>query len=198
MAAMSIFASIDVGFYFPPPASPTTPLAIDPISWVYATDLAGEPVTGYAPWNPVALWGTTDDTRLISLVLSSLFADRRAESTDAIPDGTDDRRGWWADMDVTDEGQIRIGSRLWLLTRSPVNDDTTARAEDYVREALAWMIEDHIISSIDIETEIQHPPSTAPGDGLGYRVAISITLTRPDGTGVQMRWPDLWTPWEAA
>jgi phage gp46-like protein len=72
------------------------------------------------------LWNvTTGDWNLVpgdvqsgddleSAVLISLFTDRRAEASDVVPDGSNDRRGWWGDS-----GSLYlIGSRLWLLRRA--------------------------------------------------------------------------------
>jgi phage gp46-like protein len=76
----------------------------------------------------------------------SLFTDRLAEPDDRLPDpGDGDRRGWWADWDH--EGGL-IGSRLWLISREKQTEDVRLRAEDYCREALAWMLEDDVADSI--------------------------------------------------
>lgn len=56
------------------------------------------------------------DESLVPAVLVSLLTDRRAEASDVLPDGSSDRRGWWADAYL--EGGDRYGSRLWLLDRA--------------------------------------------------------------------------------
>lgn len=72
---------------------------------------------------------------------------------DQPPSGDErDRRGWWADQFSGVEGD-RIGSRLWLLDRSTRTNETALRAEEYVREALAWMLEDRVVASIDVTIE---------------------------------------------
>ena len=44
-----------------------------------------------------------------------------------------------------------IGSRLWLLRRSKLIENETVRlAEEYIREALQWMIDDGLVLSIDV------------------------------------------------
>jgi len=162
--------------------------------WIYVTDLSGEPLPGYDPFAPVALWDSdsADLSRLISLVLTSLYTDRLADASDQISDLVSrphpDRRGWWADT-PTD----RLGSRLWLLMRAPLagdrGQDTTDRAADYIREALAWMIDDGLIASVDVQTEIR---SGGDPGGSGQTLAAEVTLIRGDGTGVTLTWPDLW------
>jgi phage gp46-like protein len=98
----------------------------------------------------------TDDG-LRAAVLISLFTDRRAADDDALPDGTDDRRGWWADLPpdgAPDRGRPDlIGSRLWLLTRAKATDETAQLARRYILEALQWMIEDGVAQSIDATTK---------------------------------------------
>lgn len=81
---------------------------------------------------------------LRTAVIISLFTDRRAEADDEIPDGSDDRRGWWAGP---------IGSRLWLLARTKETPDTLARARAYAIEALQWLIDDGVATTVDVTAE---------------------------------------------
>lgn len=80
-------------------------------------------------------------------VLISIFSDRVAQPGDVIPDGTNDRRGWWADDDVP------IGSRMWLLRRAKQTLQTLQLAYDYLAEALQWMIDDGVVARFDISTQ---------------------------------------------
>jgi len=95
----------------------------------------------------------TDDS-LRSAVVISLGTDRLAEATDVIPDGSNNRRGWWGDMPL--DGQAAagkpdlIGSRLWLLRRATQTERTERLAEQYCREALAWLIEDGVAAKVDV------------------------------------------------
>ena len=94
------------------------------------------------------------DAGLQTAVLLSLFLDRRADDGDVLPDGTDDRRGWWGDGFAAVEGD-RIGSRLWMLARAKASTETARRAEEYAREALAWLTEDRVASKVETSAEIQ-------------------------------------------
>lgn len=87
------------------------------------------------------------DSRLETAVLLSLYTDRRALDEDVLPDESSDRRGWWFDA-YSDRPH---GSRLWLLSREKELDQVLRRAEEYAREALAWVIQDGIGSSVDVE-----------------------------------------------
>jgi len=107
------------------------------------------------------------DEGLETAVVISLFTDRRAKPDDEIPDGTDDRRGWWGDV-FPDFENDEIGSRLWLLSRAKATQNNLRLAKDYTEEALAWMVQDGVAQSVEVETENQ--------DGT---LAIGVKITKP-------------------
>ena len=120
------------------------------------------------------------DAGLRTAVLLSLFLDRRAEDEDALPGEDDDRRGWWADEFAETDGD-RIGSRLWLIDRAKRAGDVPARATELVREALAWLIEDRVASSIDVDIS-----------ATGPALILVITIHRPQGDAVSFRFAHAW------
>jgi phage gp46-like protein len=121
------------------------------------------------------------DRGLATAVLLSLFTDRRAETDDKPPSGdARDRRGWWADEFAVVEGDL-IGSRLWLLERSKRGNEVVLRAREYALESLAWMIEDRVVSSIDVEVE-----TTATA------LVFSVGLQRPGRDPVSFRFAHTW------
>lgn len=125
------------------------------------------------------------DTGMETAVLLSLFTDRRAEDDDTPPSGDEeDRRGWWADQFAPVEGD-RFGSRLWLLDRSKRTEEVRRRAEEYVREALAWMIEDHVAESIDVATEL-----------TTTEIRIALVVHRPGREPVSLRFAHVWNELE--
>jgi phage gp46-like protein len=91
------------------------------------------------------------DYSLKNAVVISLFCDQRVNS-DELPEGETSRRGWFGDMLADSEGDA-IGSRLWLLAREKVTDETATRARGYAEESLAWMIEDGIADTVKVEAE---------------------------------------------
>lgn len=93
-----------------------------------------------------AMFGGDD---LLTALLLSLGADRRAEDDDGIPDGTEDKRGWWGDQFAETEGD-KIGSRRWLLDRAKNESNLPALLETYDREALAWLLEDKVARQVDV------------------------------------------------
>ena len=105
-----------------------------------------------------------DDT-IETAVLISLFSDRRADAADELAIGEDERRGWWGDG-LAAVRNDRLGSRLWLLGREKVNQETLNRAREYAAEALAWLVEDGVAAAVEIEAEWQ-------ADGL---LAMAVTI----------------------
>ena len=121
------------------------------------------------------------DAGLVTACLLSLFLDARADVDDQPPSNDpNDRRGWWADEFSDFEGD-RIGSRLWLLDRSVLTRDTAQRAELYVREGLAWLLQDRVAESIGVVTE-----------ATGERLNIDVELARPGRDPVKFRFSRVW------
>lgn len=112
--------------------------------------------------------GLVDDDTLRSAVLISLFSDRRAKADDRLPDDSGDRRGWLGDALAGIAGD-RIGSRLWLLNREKQTEETRRRAAEYAREALAWLIEDGLAATVEVEAE------WVSMGVLGLKVGIALT-----------------------
>lgn len=113
---------------------------------------------------------------LTSVVLVSLFTDRRAKPDDEIPDAragqhaiTIDKRGWAGD--TLNENGDRIGSRLWLLQREKQTEETRRKAIEYAKEALNHLIADNIVSDVTVDAE---------WEGIG-RLNMVITLIKNDG-----------------
>jgi phage gp46-like protein len=91
------------------------------------------------PSEPNNAYGLSAKHALNTAILISLFTWRSAEPYDQLPSGTDPK-GWWGDAIDLDENETKIGSRLWLLYRSPLTDETARRAEDYAYEALTPLV----------------------------------------------------------
>jgi len=110
--------------------------------------------------------GLETDDGLETAVVLSLFTDRRAGDADELPPGSSDRRGWWGDSFADDEGD-QMGSRLWLLKREKQLPAGLARAREYAEEALRWLLDDQVASSVSVV-------ASNPRDGiLGLKVSIT-------------------------
>lgn len=123
--------------------------------------------TGQGDW-AIADGALASSDDLGTALLISLFSDRLADADDTLPDGTDYRRGWWGDLDQ----DVPLGSRLWLLSRSILDDDVAKLAVIYAKEALQWMIDDKVAESVTV---------TATPDGRKTLV-LNVTVTRKTGT----------------
>ena len=111
------------------------------------------------------------DDGLETAVILSLFTDRRV-TDDELPTGQENKRGYWADKYSSVNNDLS-GSRLWTLERSKRLPETLRRAEDFVKEALGWMIEDGVASSI--EATAQNTAGT-----LNFW-ELFITIKKPSG-----------------
>lgn len=138
-----------------------------------------DPETLTFSWS-VTCPGLTRDDGLETAVILSLFSDRLAREDDVLPSG-DDRRGWWADAYAEDEGDA-WGSRLWLLSREKQMAEVLRRAEEYAREALAWMIEDRVVASVNCQAEVIR-------DGV---LGLTVTMTRGKSMATKYRFEIFW------
>lgn len=118
---------------------------------------------------------------LVTAVLASLFTWGRAAADDRLPDGGEDRKGYWADAFPAAGGR-RVGSRLWLLSREIVSEETMERARQYARESLQWLIEDGIAARIDVEVARSQV----------NRVDMLIAIYRPAGQVLRVRHDNIW------
>lgn len=120
----------------------------------------------------------TGDNGLETAVSISLFTDRRV-SDEELPPLEKNKKGWWGDM-FPEVDQDQIGSRLWLLNREKRTQETLRRAEDYAKEALKWLIDDGVASSI----------TTVAIYDTNKFLQLDVTITRP--TGRSSRYLVLW------
>lgn len=111
------------------------------------------------------------DESLFTSIMISLFTDRLAGPDAELPGGDNWRRGWWGDALGVNGDQI--GSHLWLLARAKQTEETRLRGEEYTRAALAWMLEDGVAKTVDVEAAWQ-----APTTGV---LLINVSIYKPDG-----------------
>nr|DAP38472.1 MAG TPA: hypothetical protein [Caudoviricetes sp.] len=112
-------------------------------------------------------------------VIISLFSWRKAHDDDEV-DGS--RYGYWGDSYPPVPGAL-IGSRLWLLKRSKiVTNETLMLAEEIIREALQWFIDDQIAREIQIQLE---------RSGIGTIKGV-VTLFLTEGGTLSVPFNDIW------
>lgn len=130
--------------------------------------------------NGVATPASSVTDYLTRAVIISLFTWRRANKDDALP--SNQRMGWWADS-FPSVPNDRIGSRLWLLSRAKMTNETLLRAKEYSDEALRWMLDDGVAARIDVVAE------RAGMDTL----AIGCRIYKADGSVLSdIRFSDVW------
>ncbi|WP_188260878.1 phage GP46 family protein [Azospirillum tabaci] len=127
---------------------------------------------------PLSLDLTKGDP-LARAVLMSLFTWGRAKPGDVLP--ADQKMGWWGDTFPTVTGD-RIGSRLWLLSREKLTQETVNRAREYAKEALAWLVADGVAQRVEVTADRRGP------DGL----SLICRIWRRDGTPTDIRFDNAW------
>ncbi|MCB2199644.1 phage GP46 family protein [bacterium] len=83
---------------------------------------------------------------LQTAILISLLTDAPAGDSDTLPDNSGNRGGWWHDALAAEP----LGSKLWLLNRAKVSTETADSIQSYIEDALAWMQDEGIVSSIEV------------------------------------------------
>lgn len=102
----------------------------------------------FLPVSGISIYNFNDD--ILASIIISLYTDRRVPFDGDEPLTPGDRRGWWADNLLP--GNDRIGSRLWTLARyKMLGEKTAVVAEEILKEALQWMIEDGAAEQIFIK-----------------------------------------------
>lgn len=123
------------------------------------------------------------DDGLETSVIISLFTDRRASAEQIPPElPQDDLRGYWGDLAPADAASA-TGSLLWLLAREKQLPATLARAEQYCREALQWLVDDLIATRVVAAAEYA---------GRGGMV-LTIDIYRPSGGTVRYQYNYEWS-----
>jgi phage gp46-like protein len=113
-------------------------------------------------------------------VTISLFTWRRAGPDDVLDDA--DRQGWWGDSVPSAAGD-KIGSRLWLLRRRTLVADTLKDAKAFAEEALAWLVDDQVVTAVTVTAERQSVD----------RMNLRVELVEQNGETLQLAFEDAWS-----
>ena len=92
------------------------------------------------------------DGDLSTAVVMSIFSWRRANPDDRLPDDSGRREGFWGDS-LNEDEQDKLGSRLWLLRREKLTQETINRAHEYIAESLRWIVQDGRATQVDTVVE---------------------------------------------
>lgn len=121
---------------------------------------------------------------LHTAILLQLFCDARASDDEVLPDDLDpDRRGWWGDglARAEEQGGYPLGSRLWTLRRSVLSEDTAAKANAIVVEALQPIVDQGAVATFDVTTESSYRRLALGGASTGI-LSIGIDGYSEDGS----------------
>ena len=121
--------------------------------------------------------GIGTEASLERLVYASLFTDARLDDDTLPRDGTDDRRGWWADA-LEGAGE-NFGSLLWVVL---AGTPTSRELEEAIRKSLAWMVRDGVCSRVEVTASVN-----------GRRADATVDLVLESGERVPVTFPDLWS-----
>jgi phage gp46-like protein len=128
---------------------------------------------------------------LPAAVYVSLFGDARAEPHE-LAVGEYDLRGWWGDSFPEVAGDT-WGGKLYLEQRGKLSTDvdleatgvtTPERIRERARDALKWLVDDGVASSIEISAELRD-------DARGVNLQVVIVRDRSDDP-VTLRFDPLW------
>lgn len=129
--------------------------------------------------NGVAYDLTQAPDQLTRAVIISLFSWRRATADDL----SAEVMGWWGDT-FPDVANDRIGSRLYLLSRAKITNQTANEARGYITEALQWLIDD----GVSVRNDVTCSRTGARGDQL----LAQVVIYNRDGTRHAIAFSNLW------
>lgn len=141
-------------------------------------------------WLLSPVTGIDETMALATAVMVALNTDRRALPDDVLPNpNSDDRRGWWGDLDAQAIWNgWPIGSRLWLMTRDKITDSnakqgaTIAKAQRYIAEALDPFVAAKIASKY----------VTALRQVGTDRITGTVTIYRGPKSAIALEFQNLW------
>ena len=118
---------------------------------------------------------------LDSAVIISLFTWARAAAGEV--DENAPRFGWFGDK-IDADSTDSTGSKLYLLKRKKITNQTIMDAREYIEQALRWMIEDGVATEIKAEVE-RNASDVNRADAL-------VQIVRGDRSRT-MKFNDLWS-----
>ena len=127
-------------------------------------------------WEPLPV-GLGTEATLERLAYVSLFTDARLDDDSLPPDGTDDRRGWWADA-LEGPGE-NFGSLLWVIL---AGTPTARELEEACRNAFAWMVTAGIVSRVEVKASVAN-----------RRADVLVDFVLESGRRIPVAFPNLWS-----
>ncbi len=123
---------------------------------------------------------TSGQDDLVMMATIAIFTDAEASVDIEPPDGTQNRRGFWAD--TYEEDEWSTGSLMWLLDRAALTQDQRNLAKDYAEQALQFMVDVGLAASVEVTVE----------DNERNRVDLGVVIRQHDGSETATTYTDLW------
>lgn len=79
----------------------------------------------------------------------SIYCERRALSSEVTT--PQNRRGWWGNECNKNEG-FEIGSKIWLLYQSRLNNNAVNLSKTYSYNAMEWLIDDNYFDQVIVSS----------------------------------------------
>lgn len=136
-------------------------------------------------------WDDTAGMADLSIVADDIATDDGLETAVLLSLFVGSPGGWWGDAIPSVPGD-RFGSRLYELEREKDLPAVLERAPKLVEEALAWMVEDQVASSVSATAE-----SLPYGDGRSV-LALTTTISRPTMAPAVYRYAYNWKSQEVS
>ena len=109
-----------------------------------------------------------EDGGLETSIIISLFSNKRISEDQRQELSLRELGGWWGSS-LIDPDSDEVGSRFWVLTRAKATIETLRLIEDYAMEALNYLIEDGVASSIEVNASYNQ----------GLTLNLEIQIFRP-------------------
>lgn len=125
--------------------------------------------------------GTNDlvqDTTLESTIVIMIGSNARADDSDSLPSSYNNHGGYWGSSLLGFE----LGSKLWLLGRAKLTDDTAVVAAQYTDEALLPLVDEGVAASVKSTASLIS----------NSRIDIETIITRPNGYSITFKFYALW------
>lgn len=124
--------------------------------------------------NNTAVTADLDDS-LARAVVISLFSWHRAEEGDVYD--SVQKFGWWGDT----YNNYQTGSKLWQYLRSSLTTNNIVEIRECCEEALHWLIDDNIASSVIV----------TPERNSNSRLDLTINITLKDLSNITYKFEEV-------
>jgi hypothetical protein len=86
---------------------------------------------------------------LETAILMSIYCQQRDDSIEV-----SSSRGGWAGNELQSVAGFQQGSKLWTLYQSAATEDVANLAQNFIEDALQWLIDDGIAEEISVVTSV--------------------------------------------